>query len=165
MAEDKSVPIVAITILTSPVHLLAFGFGSGLAPKAPGTFGTLAAIPFYLLLAMLPLWAYGLLVVIAAIAGVWICGESSRRLGVHDHGGIVWDEFVGLWITLLAAPPGWLWLVLGFGLFRLFDIWKPWPIRIADRQVSGGFGIMLDDILAGVFALAVLQMSAWLFSH
>ncbi len=165
MAEDKSVPIVAITILTSPVHLLAFGFGSGLAPKAPGTFGTLAAIPFYLLLAMLPLWAYGLLVVIAAIAGVWICGESSRRLGVHDHGGIVWDEFVGLWITLLAVPPGWLWLVLGFGLFRLFDIWKPWPIRIADRQVSGGFGIMLDDILAGVFALAVLQISAWLFSH
>ena len=165
MAEGKSVPIAAITILTSPVHLLAFGFGSGLAPKAPGTFGTLAAIPFYLLLAMLPLWAYGLLVVIAAIAGVWICGESSRRLGVHDHGGIVWDEFVGLWITLLAAPPGWLWLVLGFGLFRLFDIWKPWPIRIADRQVSGGFGIMLDDILAGVFALAVLQMSAWLFSH
>ena len=165
MAEGKSVPIAATTILTSPVHLLAFGFGSGLAPKAPGTFGTLAAIPFYLLLAMLPLWAYGLLVVIAAIAGVWICGESSRRLGVHDHGGIVWDEFVGLWITLLAAPPGWLWLVLGFGLFRLFDIWKPWPIRIADRQVSGGFGIMLDDILAGVFALAVLQISAWLFSH
>ena len=161
MAEGKSVPIAATTILTSPVHLLAFGFGSGLAPKAPGTFGTLAAIPFYLLLAMLPLWAYGLLVVIAAIAGVWICGESSRRLGVHDHGGIVWDEFVGLWITLFTAPQGWLWLIAGFALFRLFDIWKPWPIRVADHQVSGGFGIMLDDILAGLYALASLQLLAW----
>ena len=161
MAEGKSAPIAAATVLTSPVHFLAFGLGSGLAPKAPGTFGTLAAVPFYWLLAMLPLWAYGLAVVIAAIAGVWICGESSRRLGVHDHGGIVWDEFVGLWITLFAAPQGWLWLIVGFALFRLFDIWKPWPIRMADRQVSGGFGIMLDDILAGLYALASLQLLAW----
>ena len=161
MAEGKSVPIAATTVLTSPVHFLAFGLGSGLAPKAPGTFGTLAAVPFYWLLAMLPLWAYGLAVVMAAIAGVWICGESSRRLGVHDHGGIVWDEFVGLWITLFAAPQGWLWLIVGFALFRLFDIWKPWPIRMADRQVSGGFGIMLDDILAGLYALASLQLLAW----
>lgn len=161
MAEGKSVPIAAATVLTSPVHFLAFGLGSGLAPKAPGTFGTLAAVPFYWLLAMLPLWAYGLAVVMAAIAGVWICGESSRRLGVHDHGGIVWDEFVGLWITLFAAPQGWLWLIVGFALFRLFDIWKPWPIRVADRQVSGGFGIMLDDILAGLYALASLQLLAW----
>ena len=161
MAEGKSAPIAAATLLTSPVHFLAFGLGSGLAPKAPGTFGTLAAVPFYWLLAMLPLWAYGLAVVMAAIAGVWICGESSRRLGVHDHGGIVWDEFVGLWITLFAAPQGWLWLIVGFALFRLFDIWKPWPIRMADRQVSGGFGIMLDDILAGLYALASLQLLAW----
>ena len=161
MAEGKSAPIAAATVLTSPVHFLAFGLGSGLAPKAPGTFGTLAAVPFYWLLAMLPLWAYGLAVVMAAIAGVWICGESSRRLGVHDHGGIVWDEFVGLWITLFATPQGWLWLIVGFALFRLFDIWKPWPIRMADRQVSGGFGIMLDDILAGLYALASLQLLAW----
>ena len=161
MAEGKSVPIAATTVLTSPVHFLAFGLGSGLAPKAPGTFGTLAAVPFYWLLAMLPLWAYGLAVVMAAIAGVWICGESSRRLGVHDHGGIVWDEFVGLWIALFATPQGWLWLIVGFALFRLFDIWKPWPIRMADRQVSGGFGIMLDDILAGLYALASLQLLAW----
>ena len=161
MAEGKSAPIAAATLLTSPVHFLAFGLGSGLAPKAPGTFGTLAAVPFYWLLAMLPLWAYGLAVVMAAIAGVWICGESSRRLGVHDHGGIVWDEFVGLWITLFAAPQGWLWLIVGFALFRLFDIWKPWPICMADRQVSGGFGIMLDDILAGLYALASLQLLAW----
>lgn len=163
MAESKAVPIAARTVLSSPVHLLAFGFGSGLAPKAPGTFGTLAAVPLYLLLALLPLWAYGLVVVLAAIIGVWICGESSRRLGVHDHGGIVWDEFVGLWITLFAAPHGWLWLVIGFALFRLFDIWKPYPIRNADRQVNGGFGIMLDDILAGLYALASLQLLAfWL---
>ena len=161
MASGKSVPIAASTVFSSPVHFLAFGLGSGLAPKAPGTFGTLAAVPFYWLLAMLPLWAYGAVVVMAAIVGVWICGESSRRLGVHDHSGIVWDEFVGLWITLFAAPQGWLWLIVGFALFRLFDIWKPWPIRMADRQVSGGFGIMLDDILAGLYALASLQLLAW----
>ena len=161
MASSKSVPIAASTVFSSPVHFLAFGLGSGLAPKAPGTFGTLAAVPFYWLLAMLPLWAYGAVVMMAAIVGVWICGESSRRLGVHDHSGIVWDEFVGLWITLFAAPQGWLWLIAGFALFRLFDIWKPWPIRVADHQVSGGFGIMLDDILAGLYALASLQLLAW----
>ncbi len=161
MASGKSVSIAASTVFSSPVHFLAFGLGSGLAPKAPGTFGTLAAVPFYLLLAMLPLWAYGVVVIAATLAGVWICGESSRRLGVHDHSGIVWDEFVGLWITLFAAPSGWWWLCLGFGLFRLFDIWKPWPIRVADSRVAGGFGIMLDDVLAAIYALICLQAVAW----
>ena len=145
------------TVLTSPVHFLAFGFGSGLSPKAPGTMGTLAAIPLYLLLMNLPLTSYLLAVLLISVAGIWICGESSRRLGVHDHGGIVWDEFAGFLLTMTAAPQGWAWIVLGFALFRLFDIWKPWPVRVADRQLHGGLGIMLDDILAGIYAWLVLQ--------
>lgn len=149
------------TVLTSPVHFLAFGFGSGLSPKAPGTMGTLAAIPLYLLLMNLPLTGYLLAVLLISVAGIWICGESSRRLGVHDHGGIVWDEFAGFLLTMAAAPQGWAWIVLGFALFRLFDIWKPWPVRVADRQLHGGLGIMLDDILAGIYAWLVLQVVAY----
>lgn len=149
------------TVLTSPVHFLAFGFGSGLSPKAPGTMGTLAAIPLYLLLMNLSLMGYLLAVLLISVAGIWICGESSRRLGVHDHGGIVWDEFAGFLLTMTAAPQGWAWIVLGFALFRLFDIWKPWPVRVADRQLHGGLGIMLDDILAGIYAWLVLQAVAY----
>ncbi len=149
------------TVLTSPVHFLAFGFGSGLSPKAPGTMGTLAAIPLYLLLMNLPLTGYLLAVLLISVAGIWICGESSRRLGVHDHGGIVWDEFAGFLLTMTAAQQGWAWIVLGFALFRLFDIWKPWPVRVADRQLHGGLGIMLDDILAGIYAWLVLQAVAY----
>ncbi|HPE60533.1 MAG: phosphatidylglycerophosphatase A [Thiothrix sp.] len=153
---------LARTVFSSPVHWLAFGLGSGLVPQAPGTFGTLAAVPFYLLLATLPLGTYLTVVVLAFGFGVWLCGESSRRLGVHDHGGIVWDEFVGFWITMTAAPAGWYWVVAGFMLFRVFDVWKPWPIRWFDRQVQGGLGIMLDDVLAGLAGWGVLQCLVWL---
>lgn len=147
----------------NPVHFLAFGFGSGLAPKAPGTFGTLAAIPLWYLLAQLPLWGYllGTLTVIAV--GPWLCGRTSRDMGVHDHGGIVWDEFAGFLITMIAVPVSWLGLVLGFVLFRFFDVLKPWPIGWLDRRVHGGTGIMLDDLVAGVYAALVLQAAlAWL---
>ena len=144
--------------LKKPIHLLAFGFGSGLAPVAPGTFGTLAAVPLYLLLAPLPLPAYLAVVTAVSLAGIWICGRASRDLGVHDHPGIVWDEIAGFLVTMTAAPRGWSWLLLGFLLFRLFDIFKPWPIGWLDRRVRGGLGIMLDDLLAGAFAWLVLQM-------
>ena len=145
----------------NPIHWLAFGFGSGAAPKAPGTFGTLAALLPYYFLQDLPLLPYLAIILISFVAGIYICGQCSKDLGVHDHGGIVWDEFVGLWITLIAVPTGWPWVVLGFVLFRIFDIAKPWPIRWADKQVSGGLGIMLDDVLAGLYALALLQLIAW----
>lgn len=160
MAEGKSPSIPARTIFKDPVHVFAFGLGSGLAPKAPGTFGTLAAIPVYGLLIYLPLWAY--IVVLSAMLslGIWLCGESARRLGCHDHGGIVWDEWVGFLISMLAAPKGWIWLLMGFGLFRLFDIWKPWPIKQVDQQVQGGLGIMLDDVIAGLYALGIMQLIA-----
>ncbi len=147
-------------LLRHPVHWLAFGFGSGLSPKAPGTVGTLAAVPLYLLLAQLSLPLYAALVVAAFLLGIYLCHATAADMGVHDHPGIVWDEFVGYWITMLAAPPGWLWVVLGFALFRLFDVWKPWPISWCDRHVHGGFGIMLDDVLAGLLALICLQAIA-----
>jgi phosphatidylglycerophosphatase A len=145
------------SIWRNPIHFLAFGLGSGAAPKAPGTFGTLAAIPLWLLFADLPIISYIAVIVVTSLVGIWLCGQTSKDLGVHDHGGIVWDEFVGLWITYIALPEGWLWVLFGFLLFRLFDIWKPWPIGWADSKVSGGLGIMLDDIFAGFMALGVLQ--------
>ena len=142
---------------SSPVHWLAFGFGSGFAPKAPGTLGSAAATLLYLPLAELPLAIYCVLVVLGFVAGVWICGSTSRQLGVHDHGGIVWDEFVGVWITLMAVPPNLSGMLFGFLLFRLLDIVKPWPIKCADKKVHGGLGIMLDDAIAGILASASLQ--------
>ena len=149
--------VSAKSILSNPIHNLAFGFGSGLAPKAPGTFGTLMAVPLYLLLSQLPLMAYAAVVVVAFIVGIYLCGKTADDLGVHDHPGIVWDEFVGFWITMFAAPAGVVWLVIGFLLFRLFDIWKPWPIKYFDKNIETGLGIMVDDVLAGVYALILLQ--------
>lgn len=147
----------------NPLHWLAVGFGAGLSPWAPGTLGTLAAVPFYLLVNHWPLWAYLLLLLLGCLAGIAICQSATRAIGVEDHGAIVWDEFMGFGITMIAAPAGWPWLVAGFGLFRLFDILKPWPIGWLDRRVKGGLGIMLDDMLAGLFALACLQLLALLW--
>jgi phosphatidylglycerophosphatase A len=150
--------------LRNPIHLLAFGLGSGCAPKAPGTFGTLAAIPFWwLFLQDVPLIPY-LCVLIAGFAfGVYLCEQTSKDLGVHDHGGIVWDEWIGLWITYIALPVGIEWIIIGFALFRFFDILKPWPIKWLDEKVHGGFGIMIDDVLAGIFALICVQGLAYFF--
>jgi phosphatidylglycerophosphatase A len=155
---ETAVTASAKTIFTDPIHFLAFGFGSGLSPIAPGTVGTLAVIPIYLLMQPLSLFYYGVLVLFITLIGIWICGESSKRLGVHDHKGIVWDEFAGYLITMFAAPFAWQWIIIGFLLFRLFDIWKPWPIRPIDENLGGGLGIMLDDVLAGVFAAIILQI-------
>ncbi len=156
MTEEKFTKAV----LSNPIHFLAFGFGSGLSPKAPGTAGTLVAVILYLALSNLPLAQYLLMLLITFAIGVYLCGKSSRLLGVHDHGGIVWDEFVGYWITMLVAPSGWVWIVIGFILFRLFDILKPFPINIFDKHVHGGLGIMIDDALAGSFAWVCLQLIA-----
>lgn len=149
--------VKGLQIWRNPVHFLAFGFGSGLAPFAPGTFGTVAGLVLYLGIMHLDWWSYLIVVLVAVITGVEICGRTASDLGVHDHPGIVWDEIAGIWITLIAAPPGWLWIGAGFVLFRVFDIIKPWPIGVIDRKLSGGLGIMLDDVIAGLFALACLQ--------
>jgi phosphatidylglycerophosphatase A len=144
--------------LATPTGFLAFGLGSGLSPVAPGTAGSVAALVPAVALAALPLWAGLLIVALAFVLGCYLCGVTSRRLGMHDHGGIVWDEFVGLWLVLLLIPFQPIWWLAGFVLFRLFDILKPWPIRWLDRRVEGGFGIMVDDLLAAVYALAVLRL-------
>ena len=149
---------VAARQLLNPSCLVALGFGSGLLPVAPGTAGTLAAVPLYLLLQDLPLGAYLTVVLVFLFGGILVCGYTAARLGVHDHPAIVWDEVVGYLVTMTAAPAGWSWLAAGFVLFRLFDILKPWPIGWLDRRVHGGTGIMLDDVIAGVFAAALLQI-------
>ncbi len=145
-------------IIFHPVHFFSLGFGSGLSPFAPGTAGTLFAVLLYIPLATLPLWAYVTVLVVGSLVGIVLCEKTSNKLGGHDHPAIVWDEFLGYWLTMLFAPTGWLWIVIGFVLFRLFDIWKPWPISVIDHKVKGGFGIMLDDLVAGVYALVALQL-------
>lgn len=146
-------------LLRHPLQLLAFGFGSGLAPRAPGTAGTLVAIPLYLLFAQWSLLHYTVLIALAALLGVWICDVASGQLQVHDHPGIVWDEFVGFWITMWAVPLDWRWVIAGFVVFRLYDIVKPWPVSVLDRKVGGGLGIMMDDMLAGVMACLTLHIA------
>lgn len=160
MAMTTSPERAGARLWRNPVHFLALGFGAGCAPRAPGTFGTLAAIPLYWLARDLSLPRFLLLTALMFAVGVWLCDRTARDLGVHDHPSIVWDEIVGYFITMIAAPVGWLWVGIGFGLFRVFDILKPWPIRTVDRQVGGGFGIMADDVLAGICAWLILQILA-----
>ena len=143
---------------------LAYGFGSGLAPWAPGTFGTLAAVPFALLLKGLALPGYLLLLCGLFVLGVTVCGRASERLGRHDPGGIVWDEMVGYWLTIALLPLHWMWLAGGFLAFRFFDILKPWPIRAVEKRFGGGLGIMLDDIVAALYAMLLLQLVSMLLA-
>jgi len=145
-------------IIFHPIHFFSLGLGSGLSPFAPGTAGTIAAVLLYIPLSTLSLWAYISVLVVGTLLGIYLCEKTSNTLGGHDHPAIVWDEFLGFWLTMLLAPPGWIWIVIGFVLFRLFDIWKPWPISVIDHKVKGGLGIMLDDLLAGVYALVLLQI-------
>ncbi|GLX86634.1 phosphatidylglycerophosphatase A [Thalassotalea loyana] len=144
--------------LSDPVQFLALGFGSGLAPKAPGTFGTLAAIPVFLLMAQLPVSQYMAVLSVMALFGVHICGYTAKAIGVDDHPAIVWDEIVGFLITMILVPVSVTTVVVGFLLFRFFDIVKPWPISAVDKKLHSGLGIMLDDIIAGVMAFGVMQL-------
>ena len=162
MASTTDNPPESPDLLRNPMQFLAFGFGSGLSPKAPGTAGTLVAIPIYLLIADLSLLHYTLFIAVTSLLGIWICGVASRQLKVHDHPGIVWDEFVGYWITMWAVPADWAWIIAGFVAFRVFDIVKPWPVSVLDRRVGGGLGIMVDDMLAGVMACITVHIATWL---
>ena len=144
--------------LSKLTHFLGLGFGSGLAPFAPGTFGSLVALPIILLLQFHPLWSYLVVTTLAVSCGVIICQRVADDLGVHDHPAIVWDEIAGMLITFIALPLTPLTLLLGFVLFRFFDIVKPFPIRLIDKKVDGGLGIMLDDVIAGIFASMALRL-------
>ncbi len=150
--------------LKTPLGLLAFGFGSGLSPWAPGTMGTLLAWALVPLLLMLPFLWQVIFVVSSLLAGIWICDVVDKRLGVHDHGGVVWDEIAAFWLCVLFIPYQWQWLLVAFVLFRFFDIIKPWPIGWADKQVSGGLGIMLDDVLAAVWTILILRFALYFMS-
>ncbi len=147
-------------ICRNPVYLAAFGFGSGLAPLAPGTFGTLVGVPVFWAISAWSLPAYLLATLALTLLGVWLCGHTARGLGVHDHPGIVWDEIVGYLVTMTTLPADWTWMLAGFVAFRFFDIVKPWPIQAIDSHLEGGLGIMLDDLLAGFYAAAILQAAA-----
>ena len=141
----------------SVLHWVAFGAGAGLFPRAPGTAGTVVAVPIFLAIGTAPLAVYGLGLAFVIGVGIWVCGRTARDLGVHDHPGIVLDEIAGYLVTMTALPFEWPWIVAGFVAFRVFDIAKPWPISLADRRVGGGLGIMLDDVIAGVLACAALH--------
>lgn len=146
-------------LFSHPAYFFSLGFGSGLSPFAPGTAGSLLAIPLFLALAyFLPLWPLLAVVGVSFAGGVWFCDVTGKALGVSDHGGIVWDEIVAMWLILAFTPPTWQWFGIAFLLFRLFDIWKPFPIRYFDQHVKGGFGVMLDDLLAAGYALAALKL-------
>jgi len=149
------------SVLTDPVNFLAFGFGTGLAPFAPGTFGSIPGLILFWLTLDFGLYVQMGIAIAMALVGIWICGESARRIGVHDHGGIVWDEIVGMYVTLFLAPVSIVGFVLAFVLFRIMDIVKPWPIRDLDHSMRGGLGIMLDDLLAAAYAAVLLALYGW----
>jgi len=147
----------------NPLHFIAFGFGSGALPLAPGTFGTLAAIPFYLLLASFSLKTYAVLVVIITLLSIWICNRVSKDTHTHDHQGMCLDEIVGFLVTMAGLPCTFPWIMAGFILFRLFDIWKPWPINWMDEHLKGGAGMILDDVAAGLVSAVILNFIAGFF--
>lgn len=162
MTDNKKKPTWAF-LISHPAHFFGLGLGSGLTGFAPGTFGTLAAIPLWWMIAAQPFIIQCVVIVFASVVGIYFCSKTASDLGTHDHGAIVWDEFVGYWIAMLFAPAGWLWVVVGFILFRIFDILKPWPISYLDKHIHGGLGIMLDDIVAGLLAGIVMIFLATLF--
>ena len=151
-------------ITATPARFIAFGFGSGLSPKAPGTFGSLLGVAIYFLLSVFfsANTILGLLILCFGL-GVWACDKTGRDLGVADHGGMVWDEIVAMMLVLAFTPFGVVSYALAFALFRLFDIWKPFPIRVLEKNFKGGFGVMIDDIMAAIYAIALLWIVQKLF--
>jgi phosphatidylglycerophosphatase A len=152
-------------LLSSPTHFLALGFGSGLSQKAPGTLGTLAALPLFAALMLTPQLVHYPVIVVLFMLGIPICTRAGTALGVPDHGSIVWDEIVAFMLVLEFTPLSWQWWLAAFALFRLFDIWKPFPIRQCDTHIKGGFGVMFDDLLAAIYAIAGLKVLQWLITH
>lgn len=148
-----------------PAHFFALGFGSGLAKKAPGTFGTLVGLPLFWLISAQPLAVQLILITLLFLIGIYFCEKTGQVLGVSDHGSIVWDEIVAIMLVLTFTTNQWQWWITAFLLFRLFDIWKPYPIRQCDAKVKGGLGVMLDDLLAAIYAIMCLKALAWLITQ
>lgn len=154
----KSVTHIPSKVWQDPLYFIGFGFGSGTISFAPGTWGTLMAIPFYLFFRPLPLLSYFLLVILFIFVSSWICDYLSQEINIHDHPGMNIDEFAGFFVTMINAPQTWEYILLGFVLFRFFDICKPWPIRQLDEKVKSGFGMVLDDVVAGFFSMMIIQI-------
>jgi len=156
--RQYSVPTIPDSIWKNPWHFIAFGFGSGAIPIAPGTFGTLFAIPFYLLLQPLPILFYIFITILIILGSSLLCDRVSKEISIHDHQGMCLDEIVGFLVTMIGVPYGIIWILAGFILFRFFDIVKPWPINYIDQKIHGGFGMILDDVVAGIFSACLLQI-------
>lgn len=149
-------------LISHPAHFLALGAGSGLAKKAPGTYGTLVGLPLFFLIAPLQIYLQISIIFILFLVGIYCCEKTGQALGVSDHGSIVWDEIVAMMLVLTFTPIQWQWWLVAFALFRLFDIWKPVPIRQCDAKIKGGLGVMMDDILAAMYAILSLKLLLWL---
>jgi len=152
-------------LLQHPAHFFGLGFGSGLAAKAPGTFGTLVGYPLFWLISVYALSTQLIIISALFLIGIYFCGVTGKALGVSDHGGIVWDEIVAMMLVLAFTPNQWQWWLVAFLLFRLFDIWKPFPIRQFDAKLKNGFGVMFDDLLAAIYAIIGLQALLWAVTH
>jgi phosphatidylglycerophosphatase A len=151
-------------LISHPAHFLALGFGSGLAPKAPGTFGTIVGLPLFYFISSYALHMQLAIIALFFIIGIYFCAVAGKALGVGDHGSIVWDEIVAMMLVLTITPNQWEWWIVAFSLFRIFDIWKPFPIRHCDATLKGGFGVMFDDLLAAIYAMISLKVLLWILS-
>lgn len=158
---DKTQPDSKL-LLSHPAHFFALGFGSGLAKKAPGTFGTVIGLPLFWLISSYTLFIQLAVITALFLVGIYFCDKTGKALGVSDHGGIVWDEIVAMMLVLTFTPIQWQWWLVAFIAFRLFDIWKPFPIRQCDAKIKGGLGVMFDDLLAAIYAIASLKVLVWL---
>lgn len=159
---DKHIQPDLKLLLSHPAHFCALGFGTGLAKKAPGTFGTLLGLPLFWLIGGWGFYTQLTLIAGLFLVGIYFCEKTGKTLGVSDHGSIVWDEIVAMMLVLTLTPPQWQWWLAAFVLFRLFDIWKPFPIRHCDASIKGGFGVMLDDLLAAIYAIISLKVLLWI---
>lgn len=149
-------------LISHPAHFMALGFGSGLAPKAPGTFGTIVGLPLFYLIAGYSLYVQIIVITALFIVGIYFCDITGKAIGISDHGSIVWDEIAAMMLVLTITPFQWQWWLSAFFLFRLFDIWKPFPIRQCDANLKGGFGVMFDDLLAALYAMIGLKVLLWI---
>jgi phosphatidylglycerophosphatase A len=149
-------------LLQHPAHFFGLGFGSGLAPTAPGTFGTLVGFPLFWLISVYALSTQLIIIFTLFLIGIYFCGVTGKAIGVSDHGGIVWDEIVAMMLVLAFTPNQWQYWLAAFILFRLFDIWKPYPIRQFDAKLKNGFGVMFDDLLAAIYAIICVQALVWI---
>nr|WP_294840627.1 phosphatidylglycerophosphatase A [uncultured Methylotenera sp.] len=164
MANQHPQPTCKL-LLSHPAHFFALGFGSGLANKAPGTFGTVAGLPLFWLIHHYTITIQLIVISLLFLAGIYFCNKTGQALGVSDHGSIVWDEIVAIMLVLTFTAYQWQWWLTAFLLFRLFDIWKPFPIHQCDVKVKGGLGVMLDDLLAAIYAILSLKALAWIITQ